>query len=275
MDLSSLAIIGTVIGVISGTITLLLHLLRGYRHFRERARHAGQAGALETSPGSISSFTAPVTTPAIRTPDQRLRVFVSSTLQELAQERATARQAIRRLRLSPILFELGARPHPPRDLYRAYLGQSDVFLGIYWEKYGWLAPGEDVSGLEDEYRLATDKPKLIYIKTPAPEREPRLGELVDQIRADDHVSYKSFKTAAELRSLIVDDLALLLTERFANRAAEHNELLKWPTFSPGNRTGLTTNIGRELRATYWKAKRSSASGPLAGVCQWERLSHWH
>ena len=30
----------------------------------------------------------------IRTPDQRLRVFVSSTLQELADERKAARQAI-------------------------------------------------------------------------------------------------------------------------------------------------------------------------------------
>ena len=32
--------------------------------------------------------------PVIRTPDQRLRVFVSSTLQELAEERAAAREAI-------------------------------------------------------------------------------------------------------------------------------------------------------------------------------------
>ncbi len=30
------------------------------------------------------------------------------------------------------MFELGARPHPPRELYRAYLAQSDVFVGIYW-----------------------------------------------------------------------------------------------------------------------------------------------
>src|SRR5205085_11602247 len=77
----------------------------------------------------------------IRTPDQRLRVFVSSTLQELAAERAVIREAIERLRLTPVMFELGARPHPPRDLYRAYLAQSDVFVGIYWERYGWLAPG--------------------------------------------------------------------------------------------------------------------------------------
>jgi hypothetical protein len=36
---------------------------------------------------------------AIRTPDQRLRVFVSSTLQELAPERQAVRDAIESLRL--------------------------------------------------------------------------------------------------------------------------------------------------------------------------------
>jgi hypothetical protein len=53
-----------------------------------------------------------------------------------------------------VLFELGARPYPPRDLYRAYLEQSDVFIGIYAASYGWVAPGMEVSGLEDEYRLS-------------------------------------------------------------------------------------------------------------------------
>jgi Domain of unknown function (DUF4062) len=57
----------------------------------------------------------------IRTPDQRVRVFVSSTLQELAGERQAVTAAITQLRLTPVLFELGARPYPPRDLYRAYL----------------------------------------------------------------------------------------------------------------------------------------------------------
>src|SRR5207244_8109194 len=110
----------------------------------------------------------------IRTPDQRLRAFVSSALQELAEERVAARDAILQLRLAPVLFELGARAHPPRDLYCAYLDQSHIFIGVYWQKYGWVAPGETISGLEDEYGLAGDKPKLIYIKTPAPEREARL-----------------------------------------------------------------------------------------------------
>ncbi len=85
-------------------------------------------------------------TVAIRTPDQRLCVFVSSTLQELAAERAVCKEAIERLRLTPVMFELGARAHPPRDLYRAYLAQSDVFIGLDWQRYGWIAPTETVSG---------------------------------------------------------------------------------------------------------------------------------
>ncbi|HEX8034530.1 MAG TPA: DUF4062 domain-containing protein, partial [Ktedonobacterales bacterium] len=122
-----------------------------------------------------SGLTAATTTAQIiRTPDQRVRVFVSSTLDELAAERAAAREAITQLRLTPILFESGARPYPPRELYRAYLAQSDIFVGLYWQRYGWVAPGMDISGLEDEYQHAGAKPQLIYVKTPAPAREPRL-----------------------------------------------------------------------------------------------------
>jgi predicted ATPase len=160
---------------------------------------------------------------SILTPDQRLRVFVSSSLRELAGDRQAVREAIEGLRLTPVMFELGARPYPPRALYRAYLEQSDVFIGLYWESYGWVAPGEDVSGLEDEYGLSGDRPKLIYIKTPAPSREPRLSKLIARIQGDDRASYRPFSDADELRSLVADDLAVLLTERFAASAAPRVE----------------------------------------------------
>ena len=155
---------------------------------------------------------------SIRTPDQRLRVFVSSTLAELAAERAAVREAIERLQLTPVLFELGARPHPPRDLYRAYLEQSQIFVGIYWQRYGWVAPDETVSGLEDEYRLSAGMPRLLYVKAPAPEREERLTELLGRIQSDDTASYKPFQTPEELARLVSADLALLLSERFMSVA---------------------------------------------------------
>ena len=122
---------------------------------------------------------APTAVPsAIRTPDQRLRVFVSSTLAEMADERVAVSAAITTVGLTPVLFELGARPHPPQELYRAYLAQSDIFIGLYWQRYGWVGPDMDISGLEDEFRLYTSLPRLFYVKKPAPDREQELTAMI-------------------------------------------------------------------------------------------------
>ena len=150
----------------------------------------------------------------IRTPDQRLRVFISSTMKDLAPERAAVRDAVTRMRLIPVMFELGARPHPPRSLYRAYLDQSHIFVGIYWQSYGWVAPGMEMSGLEDEYRLAGMRPRLIYRKEPAPEREEELVRFLRSMSEAGDVSYKVFATPDDLAQLVQEDLALLLTESF-------------------------------------------------------------
>jgi predicted ATPase len=186
------------------------------------------------------------TSGGIRTPDQRLRVFVSSTLKELAAERKSARVAIERLHLAPVMFELGARPHPPRELYRAYLRQSDIFVGLYAERYGWVAPGEAVSGLEDEYNLAGGLPKLIYIREPAEAREARLSELLDRVRDDDDASFKYFASPQELRRLLESDLATLLAERFDRTrpepAADVEPIALEPP--PATPAPLTELIGR-------------------------------
>jgi predicted ATPase len=154
--------------------------------------------------------------PSIRTPDERLRVFVSSTIEELADERTAVREAIERLRLSPVLFELGARPHPPQDVYQSYLERSDVFVGIYGESYGWVGPGMEISGLEDEYLRSTGKPRLLYVKAPAPARDERLAAFIERLKSDASVSYKRFRDSDELRDFVENDLALLLTERFVS-----------------------------------------------------------
>jgi Domain of unknown function (DUF4062) len=153
-------------------------------------------------------------TAVIRTPDRRLRVFVSSALGELADERRAVSRAIAALRLTPVMFEQGARPHPPRDVYRAYLAQSEVFAGLYWQRYGQAPPGGDVSGLEEEFDLSARLPKLLYVKEPAPGRDPRLARLLDRIRQQAAVSYRTFTGSAEPGRVVRDDLAALPSERF-------------------------------------------------------------
>ena len=150
----------------------------------------------------------------IRTPDRRLRVFVSSTLGELAGERRAVSRAISALRLTPVMFEAGARPYPPAEVYRAYLAQADVFIGLYWQRYGQLVPGTQVSGLEEEFDLSGGLPRLLYVRAPAPDREPGLADLLARIKEESSASYRYFRTPAELGRLVRDDLAVLLSERF-------------------------------------------------------------
>ena len=195
----------------------------------------------------------------IRTPDQRLRVFVSSTLKELAPERKTARVAIERLHLAAVMFELGARPHPPRDLYRSYLNQSDIFVGLYWRSYGWVAAGEAVSGLEDEYDLASALPKLIYIKEAGEPPEPRLGELLGRIRGDDSASFKRFTDAADLAELLEADLATLLAERFDESRLAPPTVVSAPAPEPA-----------PVLADFDAAPGSALPAPLTGLIGRER-----
>jgi predicted ATPase len=197
----------------------------------------------------------------IRTPDQRLRVFVSSTLTELAEERAAVSRAVSALRLTPILFELGARPHPPRDLYRSYLAQSDIFIGLYWQRYGWIAPRMEISGIEDEYELSPPLPRLLYVKVPAPDREPALSALLERIEAEAAGSYRVFHTARELSRLVRDDLAVLLSERFASSHSAPASPPPSPPLRPQIHlpTETTSLIGRD-RQIAEVAERLLTSG---------------
>lgn len=157
--------------------------------------------------------------PPISAPDQRLRVFVSSPPTELEEEREAAKQAIRALRLTPVVFEVEGRPDPPVDIYESYLDHSDVFVGIYWQSYGSIGTGSDVSDIEDELHLAHAMPRLVYIKEPAPDRERRLIQILDRVRADGSVTSRTFQSARQLTELLVDDLVVLITEQFYSSPA--------------------------------------------------------
>jgi predicted ATPase len=184
-------------------------------------------------------------------------VFVSSTLGELAEERRAVSRAVSALRLTPVMFETGARPYPPAEVYRAYLAQADVFIGVYWQRYGQLVPGAQVSGLEEEFDLSGGLPRLLYVKAPAPDREPRLVDLLARIREEASASYRHFGTSAELGRLVRDDLAVLLSERFAAAGGRAAAAAPSP---PGGR-----GPGRLPVSTTSLLGRERAIGEVAGL----------
>jgi predicted ATPase len=225
------------------------------------ARFAGRGGWLQT--GVVTPDQGRLVSPGprdeagIRTPDRRLRVFVSSTLGELAEERQAVSRAISALRLTPVMFEAGARPYPPAEVYRAYLAQADVFIGVYWQRYGQLVPGAQVSGLEEEFELSGGLPRLLYVKAPAPDREPRLADLLARIRDESSASYRHFRTPAELGRLVRDDMAVLLSERFTAAGGQAAAAVPSPGRGPRPLPVSTTSLlGRE-----------QAIGEVAGLAE--------
>ena len=98
----------------------------------------------------------------------------------------------------------------------------------------------DVSGLEDEFELSRALPRLLYLKEPAVDREPRLVDLIGRIA--DEASYRTFRTPAELGRLVREDLATLLSERFAASGPAATSSARGPRPLPVSATSL---VGRE------------------------------
>ena len=157
---------------------------------------------------------------------------------------------MRTLRMTPVRFEVGARAHRPDDVYRSYLDQSDVFVGIYWESYGWVAPGATVSGIEDELERSRERPQLIYVKEPAPNRDPALGALLQRIREGALTTYRRFAAPGELSELVLDDLAVLLTERFQTGRAVARDLPEGTVTFVFVDLADSTRIAGELPGAY-------------------------
>ncbi len=70
--------------------------------------------------------------------DQRLRVFVSSRMQELAPEREAIKAALKDLQVEAWVFErdAGARPQTIRETYLEEVEAADLYIGVFWKGYG-------------------------------------------------------------------------------------------------------------------------------------------
>ncbi|MDQ3953831.1 MAG: tetratricopeptide repeat protein [Actinomycetota bacterium] len=160
----------------------------------------------------------------IRTPDQRLRVYVSGDPARLASERAAARRAVESLHLTPVTVDLEGAAG--RQVAAAYLGQSNAFVGVYDPALGETAPAPDGSLEEFELVEAAALPKLLYVRA----RDGATGwmppYLAEAGRAG--VPLKRFSDAGELGELIRDDLAALLSQRFAASVATAPEPARAP-----------------------------------------------
>ena len=91
-----------------------------------------------------------------------MKVFVSSTYEDLKEYRATVKDAILKMGMHPIMMEdLTASSNPPKRECLKRVEEADVLIGIYAHRYGTIPKGDAISITEQEYRHAKARGKQI------------------------------------------------------------------------------------------------------------------
>src|SRR5712691_3834953 len=145
------------------------------------------------------------------TTNQPLSLFISSKMQELADERRAVQAALDAYRMSGWIWEedAGARPEPIRSTYLHEVEACDLYLGLFWLGYG-------PSTIEEfEHARTHHKPCLIYEKhLQVEKRDPALTAFLDrlqQVDAPDGLTISRFQTPQQLASQIPRAVMPLLT----------------------------------------------------------------
>jgi len=92
-----------------------------------------------------------------------MKVFLSSTYNDLIEHRKAAHDALEQLGLHVIWMEaFGARPEDSMTACLKEVKESDLFVGIYAHRYGYIPAGSNVSITEQEFDHAQKLGKPIF-----------------------------------------------------------------------------------------------------------------
>src|SRR6266566_8077335 len=148
----------------------------------------------------------------------KLKVFISSKMLELRDVREVVARVLDDRGIHAWVYEAdaGARPE---DVVEASLNEveaSDIYVGLFWEKYG------EVTIQEYRYARELDKPCFVYIRDKNSQRDK---ELSDFLKAEVYdlrrgVTYDYFDSAIKLGEQIADDIMAWLVRRHREMTAE-------------------------------------------------------
>lgn len=153
-----------------------------------------------------------------------MKIFLSSTYQDLIGHRAAAAQAIERLGQQGIRMEVfGARPMEATNACLEEISSADAMIGIYAHRYGYVPNRQSKSITEQEFDFSRekDKPTFCFVvdgEYPWPpkhvEAEPgrtRLQEFIQRLREKTVID--SFTSPEDLAFKVASSLGRFLLYR--------------------------------------------------------------
>jgi tetratricopeptide (TPR) repeat protein len=154
---------------------------------------------------------------------QPLRVFISSTYVDLKDYRQRAIEVVERYKCLPLAMELFmAQPQEPTKVCEKEVKQSDIFMGIYAHRFGFVPDGQPKSITQQEYELARTEGKdcLCFIVDAEFPWKPTLCEFDKKDRLDaflkvvrEQTTVAFFGAVPDFESKLSASLGKLLVEK--------------------------------------------------------------
>ncbi|MEM7307689.1 MAG: DUF4062 domain-containing protein [Planctomycetota bacterium] len=155
---------------------------------------------------------------------RKLRIFVASTMKDLANERDAVVTLLSKSNFEPVHAENFQPPGHPWDRIRAELDTCDLFLLLCGETYGFVPDegpaaehGKSVTHLEYDEARRLGLPVLPFLKRL--DRDACVDERRDAFHAeigrwDGGQVARSFELASDLATGVLDAIVSLLTDEF-------------------------------------------------------------
>lgn len=192
---------------------------------------------------------------------KRIRVFISSVQSEFEAERAMLGEYIRRDALLGKFFEtflfedVPANEASPQQVYLGEVEMSDIYLGLFGNKYGY-EDAEGISPTEREYDRASElhKTRLIFIKSlDEDNRHPKESTLIKKVERD--IVRKTFVDLEGLRTSVYASLVRYLEEK---------EYIRWQPFDAAYDTNATLeDLDEDKMHEFIVTARAKRNFPLS------------
>lgn len=125
---------------------------------------------------------APLDDGELRAWASQQRVFVSSVIGGMTEERAAAVRGVGAVGAIPVVFEeFGGRDDDPEAAYVSEVASSDIYLGILGERYGVPAPS-GYGATHAEYNEAQQRGLRVSVWTTTADMDGRQQDFRDEVR---------------------------------------------------------------------------------------------